>query len=180
MKANELKEILRKLITEEVKNEVQRQLPKLLFEMVGAQNKTVIQENVMPNSVPTKVDKSSYLSTPQPIPQKRPMKRYVKDPVLNQILNETTPGLPQTTYGSGIDLEGQGFAKIGVSDQFMGEMKEICNGNVESSQPDEQIVEESSGPDLSKLFSKNFKAILDKSKERGNCGNFTSKALQSW
>lgn len=169
MKANQFKEVIRKIVAEEVKKEVSQQLPKLLFEMLGQTPKTVVRETRQPQQVRQMVtnDGSDPDSDPILPPKPKTMKRYVKDPKLNAILNETTPGLPQTPYGSGIPIGTPDFNKVGVSDEFMGEMRQLMNEGMES---EPQMSEEvpSDGPDLSKLFNKNFKAILDQSMKRGN------------
>lgn len=191
MKASEFKAVIKQLVIEEVEREVQRQvskqLPKLLFEMLGHRPvapvpQTVVRENVSSDPDAAPVPRKTQNIVPQQL-QKKVVKKYAKDPILNAILNETTPGLPQTGIDEGIPLPQ--FAKIGVSQEFIGEMKDILNeSNIVSTQPQtEEVIEEiqptpSSGPDLSKLFNKNFKAILDQSK-RGHSGNF-SGAIQSW
>ena len=184
MKANEFKEVIRRLVIEEVQREVTRQLPKLLFEMLGQQPKTVVREaSTVQSPQPRRVQTES-IQQPQMVNNSpKPIKRYAKDPMLNAILNETTPGLPQTPYGqTGVPLPD--FQQIGVSEEFMGEMKELMNENVSPvsvpiQQMETESVEEPS-QDLSRLFNKNFKAILNKSKERGaNSGNFPG-LIQNW
>jgi len=188
MKASEFKSIIKQLVIEEVEREVHRQvskqLPKLLFEMLGQKPsvpQTLVKEDLVSDPDSTPVSKNVATYTNVPTPQKKVIKRYAKDPVLNAILNETTPGIPQSDVDEGVPLPN--FSRIGVSNEFMGEMKEILNeSNIGSvpSQPEEMIEETppSSGPDLSKLFNKNFKAILEKSK-KGHSGNF-SGAIQNW
>jgi hypothetical protein len=176
MKASQLREFIRPLIQEEVK----KQLPKLLFEILGAQtNKQMVREShssddPIEDSIPK--NRSGVVNTPkQPQPPKK-LKTYVKDPVLNQILNETTPGLPSTSYvDSGVPIPN--FSKVGVSDDFMGEMRQILNES-ESPQPQmmQEEVESTDGPDLSKLFNKDFSAILKKSMS-GNIANTGRVAL---
>ena len=188
MKANEFKAIIRALVIEEVQTavakEVAKQLPKLLFEMVGQQPRSVVAESRQPVlAKPQSVPQGK--PTPPPVPQQqKPQKRYAKDPLLNAILNETTPGLP-STYDQGVPLPD--FSKVGVSEEFMGEMRELMTeGSVPEESytqmpqqmAEEQYVEPTNGPDLNKLFNKNFKAILDKSKA-GHGGSF-SNVLQSW
>lgn len=191
MKANEFKAIIKQLVIEEVEREVQRQvakqLPKMLFEMLGQKppiqsktvQQTVVREDISsdPDSVPTPRIVSAPIQ-----PQKKVIKRYAKDPMLNAILNETTPGLPQTQYAeTGVPLPT--FDKIGnVSEEFKIEMREILN----ESRGQQPMIEEtidsspttSESPDLSRLFNKNFKAILDQSK-KGHGGNF-SGIIQNW
>lgn len=194
MNAKQFRQVIETIVKEEVRKEVANQLPKLLYEMIGQQPKTVVREQVQPTPIQGRSQVKGQMvrntgddpeegPVAQPQPQKKVVKRYAKDPRLNAILNETTPGLPQTPYGdTGVPLPA--FDKVGgVSEEFMGEMREIMN---EVAVPQPQVVEEvveetpSAGPDLSKLFNKNFKAILEKSKGRtGGGGNF-SNILQSW
>lgn len=188
MKANEFKAIIRRLIIEEIEREVERQvskqLPKLLFEMLGQKpsQQTMVREDIAsdPDAMPIPRKVQPQVALPTAVPQKKVTKRYAKDPVLNAILNETTPGLPQTGIDTGVPLPN--FERVGVSQEFMGEMKEILNesSNLTNVEPEEMIEQPtpSAGPDLSKLFNKNFKAILDQSK-KGHSGNF-SGAIQSW
>jgi hypothetical protein len=191
MKANEFKAVIRRLVIEEVEQEVQRQvakqLPKMLFEMLGQKpqvqsktlQQTVVREDI--SSDPDAAPKPRTVTDPTHL-QKKVVKRYAKNPMLNAILNETTPGLPQTQYvETGVPLPN--FDKIGgVSEEFKAEMREILNEGREPQTVVEEVFEEPTtplvGPDLSKLFNKNFKAILDKSK-KGHGGNF-SGAIQSW
>jgi hypothetical protein len=170
MKAEQFKEVIRRLIAEEVKKEVASQLPKLLFEMVGAKSKPLIQESK--HSVKQRIPNDGSDPDSQFIKQTTPkqMKHYVKDPKLNAILNETTPGLPQSPYGSGVPIEAFGnFDKVGVSQEFMGEMREIMNESVDSNtEHTEPINEIPSGTvNLNRLFNQNFKAILDESMKKG-------------
>lgn len=177
MKASQLREFIRPLIQEEVK----KQLPKLLFEILGAQtNKQMVRESnsaddPIEDSIPQRKNLGVNPPKQSPPPPKK-LKTYVKDPVLNQILNETTPGLPSTSYvDSGVPIPN--FSKVGVSDDFMGEMRQILN---ESESPQPQMMQEevvqSDGPDLSKLFNKDFSAILKKSMS-GNIANTGRVAL---
>jgi hypothetical protein len=178
MKANELKELIRPLIAEEV----QKQLPKLLFEMLGSQSKTVVRESVTPSKqevFPTNRKPPQQQYQQPAVQQKKPIKKFVKDPILNQILNETTPGLPQTPYGSSIvDLDSGGFEKIGgMSEEFRTEMRTLMGEGINS----EEIVNETQPlPNVQNLFNKDFKSILNKSKEKGGGGNSFSGIIQNW
>jgi hypothetical protein len=175
MKASDLKAVIKQIVAEEVKREVQNQLPKLLFEMLGTKNSTVINETPKPKPMVKEQSQRSAHSISQP----KQTKQYVKNPILNQILNETTPGLPQTPYGGSVlaDIEGGTFDKLNVSDEFASEMRGILNEEVEEHREEPS----SNGPDLNKLFNKPFKAILDKSKKKSG-GGFGSSAvsMQNW
>jgi len=192
MKASEFKAVIKQLVIEEVEHEVQRQvskqLPKVLFEMLGQKSsvttvqQTLVREDIASDPDAAPVPRKVPAPLPQQQPQKKVIKKYAKDPILNAILNETTPGLPQTGIDTGVPLPN--FNKVGVSQEFLGEMKDLLSeSNVPSIQSQvEEVIEESpmpsAGPDLSKLFNKNFKAILDQSK-RGHSGNFAG-AIQNW
>jgi hypothetical protein len=186
MKASEFKAVIKQLVIEEVEREVQRQvskqLPKLLFEMLRQKpqniNQILVKEDVASDPEDTPITKKMPLTINNNVipEQKKIIKKYTKDPVLNAILNETVPGLPQTGNDVGVPLPN--FSKIGVSEEFVDEMKEILNESSTTISADSETTEEPTGTDLSKLFNKNFKAILDQSKKRHG-GNF-SNVLQNW
>jgi hypothetical protein len=169
MKTNEFKSLIRQIVIEEVEREVQKQLPKLLFEMLSSKQTptTIVNETVKPSTIPSKVVKNNVETT------KKPIKNYVKNPILNQILNETTPGLPQGDFDSGVPLPH--FDKIGNIQESVTPVTHQPSYKME-----EMHEEVSTGTDISRLFNKNFKAILDKSKEKGaNSGNY-SGLVQNW
>lgn len=185
MNAKQFRQVIEMIVKEEVRKEVSNQLPKLLFEMLGQQPKVVVREQVeTPPQIQKKnaVAKGEYTIPKPPTPQPKQIKRYVKNPVLNQILNETTPGLPQSSYDQGVPLPD--FDRIGgVSEEFKDEMKQILNensiqSNVVEVRPSESQSQEEGQVDLSKLFNKPFKAILEASK-KGHSGGM-SKVIQSW
>jgi phosphomevalonate kinase len=170
MKVNELKSILRTLVSEEVKQEVSKQLPKLLFEMVGRTHQTVTDPKLVEQVDNNLTKPRSNVTQPT-----RPIKQYTKNPILNAVLNETTPGLPSTPYeNSGVPIPE--FDKIGESNETIIESYKLLNErNEQTTQP---LSEDKPTNDLSRLFNKNFKAILDKS--RKSHGIDSSKVLQSW
>ena len=127
MKINQLKEIIRPVIIEEV----QKLLPKLLFEMLKPNNNLTKQLNIVENNnnrnIPPQQQNNNIVNrnltnnnvTPQSNmsmlqalmgesitntnvsqqKQPRPYKKYSNNPMVDEILNETMPGLPQTPYG---------------------------------------------------------------------------------
>lgn len=93
MKKDELVEIIRTLVKEEIHNT----LPQLLMEVLAEkmnENSASILEN--------KVEKKQ--ATPAPAPRKpvapQTPKQYTNNPILNQVLNETVGGLPQEAESS--------------------------------------------------------------------------------
>lgn len=189
MKTSEFKSIIKELVISEVKKEVvkevSKQLPKLLFEMIGSQPKSLNNGNRVERTIteqsklaPQKNTVQSLVEPPKVSRPPTPMKRYAKNPLLNQILNETTPGLP-APIDTGVPIPS--FQKIGSQEDF-GEESHLINEGFDSlneNRPQmEEPVSDPNTADLSKLFSKNFKAILDKSKTKqgGGFGN----VLQTW
>jgi hypothetical protein len=183
MKSDDFKNIIRKIVVEEVKKEVQNQLPKLLFEMLGSKAQTITASTVSTTPKPkVALVKEHQTKTNQP-PQQKPLKQYVKNPILNQILNETSPGLPQSSYGTSVlaGLDGE-FDKTTVSDEFVGELNNILTEQHNPTHtPEPTNNSPTPGLNLSKLFNKPFKAILDKSKEKSGGGGFGGAvSRQDW
>jgi len=191
MKVNEFKSAIKQIIEKSVHQEVSKQLPKLLFELLKQQLEYPIQEQKLVKKqtilssnnkdikendlLKEEMAKNSEFNSPT-VPQKQSIKRYAKDPKLNAILNETVPGLPSTQYGDTV-IPIPDFNKVGVSDGFMSEIREILT---ESESPNniQSPITNQPAVDLSNLFNKNFKAILDKSKKIHG-GNSTN-VIQSW
>jgi hypothetical protein len=98
MKKNELVEIIRTLVKEEVHNT----LPQLLME--------VLAEKMTESSASILENKAEKKQAVQPVAKKQiasqPTKQYTNNPILNQVLNETVGGVPQeeTTSTSAIDV----------------------------------------------------------------------------
>jgi hypothetical protein len=106
MKKNELVDIIRTLVKEEVNNA----LPQLLMEVLAerlSENSAAILENraaTTQRPVKSKVE----VSTEEPsvsVPVVQPQIMYSKNPILNQVLNETTGGIPtEATMQSSVDI----------------------------------------------------------------------------
>jgi hypothetical protein len=96
MKKNELVDIIRTLVKEEVHNA----LPQLLMEVLAekmTENSTSILESSK-NSNPTTSYKKPQINVGLESPLKQPAaaapKMFTNNPVLNQVLNETVGGIP--------------------------------------------------------------------------------------
>lgn len=162
MKIDELKQLIRQLIKEEVASEVasevSKAMGKVLVEMVKEIKKPSKQELV-----------ESY---EEPIPQSI---LKTNNPKLSSALAETAQNyrpLPrQETRGSMVELMEGGFEKIGkhevVTDgqptSKLDFLKQMVN---ESVQPVASVLDEAQPPVLQKLFKKDFRAILAKSREK--------------
>jgi hypothetical protein len=160
MKTNELRDILKVLVEEEV----QKQLPKLLFEMLDLKSKPILKEQTEFQAAKRSEQLHNNVVVQPPVrtqvsQQPRVMKKYTNNPMLNQILNETTPGLPQTQYGSSlVELSDGGFGQVGGDDQ-----SQMINENIQYS--DYQPQETAPSPAPLNIFNRDFKAILEKSKK---------------
>jgi hypothetical protein len=155
MKTNQFREMLRKIIAEEVKKELTNVLPQLLYEIMGPTPESFIEKT-----------ENIYVKEPKKEPKKE-LKRYAADPVLNKILNETAPLRP-TAYGNSVaELADGGFNKIGESNEPI----------------NEAVVSSAGSADLSILFKNPTKLgnILKKSQEKvGGGGTNISGLLQNW
>jgi hypothetical protein len=122
MKKNELVDIIRTLVKEEVNNA----LPQLLMEVLAerlSENSAAILENraaTTQQSVKSKVE--VFMEEPSaPAPVAQPQRMYSKNPLLNQVLNETTGGVPtETTMQSSVDILQQ------LTPQQLNENKEVA------------------------------------------------------
>lgn len=121
MKKNELVDIIRTLVKEEVNNA----LPQLLMEVLAeklSENSAAILENrstVAPQPVRNKVE--VFLEAPVTAAAPQPQKLYSKNPILNQVLNETTGGVPtDSTMQSSVDILQQ------LTPQQLNENKEVA------------------------------------------------------
>ena len=93
MKKNELVDIIRTVVKEEVHNA----LPQLLMEVLAekiTQNSGAILENERPSAPQKKPNFNVKLDEPIKKQPAAAPKMYTKNPILNQILNETTGGVP--------------------------------------------------------------------------------------
>jgi PBP1b-binding outer membrane lipoprotein LpoB len=105
MKKNELVDIIRTLVKEEVHNA----LPQLLMEVLAekmTENSTSILESSKQTTAPAKRPNFNVqLDEPVKKQTSQPSKVYTKNPILNQVLNETIGGVPQEeTTNSAVDV----------------------------------------------------------------------------
>jgi hypothetical protein len=96
MNADQLKDIIRKIVNEEIQKSLPLLVPKIIAEAFSG--KSNLQEKVTDDFFE---ELSSHVSPRQAVPQTP--RRLAKDPVLNAILNETQGGVPQEmSYGAPI------------------------------------------------------------------------------
>lgn len=175
MKIEALKQILQKLIAEEVS----KQLPKILFEMLERQKPVITERQEQRVQQPTTGYNTEQLLTENVVTRREP-KRYVKDPILNKILNETTPGLPQTMHGSSLVELQESFGKIGANEEIYQQSRPpeptYIAPHLEN-MPVQSYTDSPNVPDVLKnVFKKDFRQLMKKVDEKKKMGAVGSNA----
>jgi hypothetical protein len=98
MKTQELKEIIRSVIKEELQKTLPTLIPNILSEILTGQNKTVVSEKLETPKVSQKP--SENIQSLQPA--KKTFKKYTNNDVLNAVLNETVGGIPREGSYAGL------------------------------------------------------------------------------
>jgi len=107
MKKNELVDIIRTIVKEEVHNALPQLLMEVLAEKMTENSATILESNKTPTTKQKSPNFNVGLEEPlkkQPI---QAPKMFTKNPLLNQVLNETVGGVPteeQTSTPSAIDV----------------------------------------------------------------------------
>ena len=95
MKKNELVEIIRTLVKEEIHNQLPQLLMEVLAEKMTENSSAILESNNKETAPPTRKPNFN-VGLEEPI-KKQPVqapKVFTKNPILNQILNETVGGVP--------------------------------------------------------------------------------------
>ncbi len=95
MKTQELKEIIRSIIKEELQKTLPTLIPNILSEILTGQNKTVVSEKLETPKVSQKPSENIQ-------PAKKTFKKYTNNDVLNAVLNETVGGIPREGSYAGL------------------------------------------------------------------------------
>ena len=98
MKTQELKEIIRSIIKEELQKTLPTLIPNILSEILTGQSKTVVSEKLETPKVSQKP--SENIQSLQPA--KKTFKKYTNNDVLNAVLNETVGGIPREGSYAGL------------------------------------------------------------------------------
>ena len=98
MKTQELKEMIRSVIKEELQKTLPTLIPNILSEILTGQNKTVVSEKLETPKVSQKP--SENIQSLQPA--KKTFKRYTNNDVFNAVLNETVGGIPREGSYAGL------------------------------------------------------------------------------
>ena len=97
MKTQELKEIIRSVIKEELQKTLPTLIPNILSEILTGQSKPVVSEKL-------ETPKVSHKPSENIQPAKKIFKKYTNNEALNAVLNETVGGVPRE--GSYVGLMG--------------------------------------------------------------------------
>jgi hypothetical protein len=97
MKTQELKEIIRSVIKEELQKTLPTLIPNILSEILTGQSKPVVSEKL-------ETPKVSHKPSENIQPAKKTFKKYTNNEALNAVLNETVGGVPRE--GSYVGLMG--------------------------------------------------------------------------
>jgi hypothetical protein len=151
MKSNELKEIIRTVIREELDKTLPTLIPKVLTEILSGKQSNVIQSNqISKNSVQESVQKP------------KEVKKYTNNPVLNEILNQTVVKIPSEGSIAGLDstFKSQAFAGMQM------------NETVETPQQAAPVTEEQGK--VMNVLNRDFRSLMkavDKKKQSGSIGS---------
>jgi hypothetical protein len=151
MKSNELKEIIRTVIREELDKTLPTLIPKVLTEILSGKPSEMIQSNqVVKNTVQESIQKP------------KEIKKYSSNPVLNDILNQTVVKIPSDVSIAGIDsnFRSQAFAGMQI------------NETVETPQPVAPVTEEQCK--VMNVLNRDFRSLMkavDKKKQNGTIGS---------
>lgn len=154
MKSNELKEIIRSVIKEELDKTLPTLIPKILSEILSGRQSNTIQSNQSTVSTKTVVKES--------VQKPKEIKKYSSNPVLNEILNQTVVKIPNETSIAGLDssFKSQVFAGMQM------------NESIETQQPVVPATEEQGK--VMDVLNRDFRSLMkavDKKKQNGSVGS---------
>jgi hypothetical protein len=108
MKKNELVDIIRTIVKEEVHNALPQLLMEVLAEKMSENSASILESRKQADQIPAKKPNFNVgLEEPVKKQQVQAPKIFTKNPLLNQVLNETVGGVPieeQTATPSAIDV----------------------------------------------------------------------------
>jgi hypothetical protein len=147
MKSNELKEIIKSLVKEELEKTLPVLIPKILTEaLIGKQvNEPTINSKPIVN---------------ESVQKSKEIKKYTNNPVLNEILNQTIVKIPKEDSLAGIDSQFKSQALSGLQ----------VNESVQSENEKITPVNEEQGKVLN-VINRDFRSLLkavDKKRQIGN------------
>ena len=154
MKSNELKELIRSVIKEELNKTLPTLIPKILSEVLSGRQSSTIQSNQPIVSTKTVVKES--------VQKPKEIKKYSSNPILNEILNQTVVKIPNEGSMAGLDSTFKSQAFSGMQ----------MNESVETSQPVAPVTEEQGK--VMNVLNRDFRSLMkavDKKKQTGSIGS---------
>jgi hypothetical protein len=154
MKSNELKEIIRSVIREELDKTLPTLIPKVLTEVLSGKQSNTIQSNESTITTKTVVKES--------VQKPKEIKKYSSNPILNEILNQTVVKIPNEGSMAGLDssFKSQAFAGMQI------------NESVEEQPPVAPVTEEQGK--VMNVLNRDFRSLMkavDKKKKNGSIGS---------
>ena len=154
MKSNELKELIRSVIKEELNKTLPTLIPKVLAEILSGNQSNVIQSNEQTILTKTVVKES--------VQKPKEIKKYSSNPILNDILNQTVVKIPSEVTMSVLDSSFKSQAFAGMQ----------MNESVETPQPAAPVTEEQGK--VMNVLNRDFRSLMkavDKKKQSGSIGS---------
>ena len=154
MKSNELKEIIRLVIREELDKTLPTLIPKILSEVLSGRQSSTIQSNQPIVSTKTVVKES--------VQKPKEIKKYSSNPILNEILNQTVVKIPNEGSMAGLDSSFKSQAFAGMQ----------MNESIETQQPVAPVTEEQGK--VMNVLNRDFRSLMkavDKKKQTGSLGS---------
>ena len=154
MKSNELKEIIRSIIKEELDKTLPTLIPKILSEVLSGRQSSAIQSNQPIVSTKTVVKES--------VQKPKEIKKYSSNPILNEILNQTVVKIPNEGSMAGLDSSFKSQAFAGMQ----------MNESIETQQPVAPVTEEQGK--VMNVLNRDFRSLMkavDKKKQTGSLGS---------
>lgn len=154
MKSNELKEIIRSIIKEELDKTLPTLIPKILSEVLSGRQSSTIQSNQPIVSTKTVVKES--------VQKPKEIKKYSSNPILNEILNQTVVKIPNEGSMAGLDSSFKSQAFAGMQ----------MNESIETQQPVAPVTEEQGK--VMNVLNRDFRSLMkavDKKKQTGSLGS---------
>ena len=154
MKSNELKEIIRSIIKEELDKTLPTLIPKILSEVLSGRQSSTIQSSQPIVSTKTVVKES--------VQKPKEIKKYSSNPILNEILNQTVVKIPNEGSMAGLDSSFKSQAFAGMQ----------MNESIETQQPVAPVTEEQGK--VMNVLNRDFRSLMkavDKKKQTGSLGS---------
>ena len=153
MKSNELKEIIRAVIREELDKTLPTLIPKVLTEVLSGKKMAITDSTSTVKSV-----------VKESIEKPKEIKKYTNNPVLNEILNQTVVKIPREDSMAGLESQFKSQAFAGMQ----------INESVQVSEPEPVApVTEEQGKVMD-VLKRDFRSLMkavDKKKQNGTIGS---------